>query len=60
MRNQKKIPWFPFGWAAVLVAFLLGIPGATATGDQAMQAQNAIVAVGPQYDSTHVYVPPTI
>ena len=58
MRNQKKIRWFPFGWAAVPVAFLLGIPGATATGDQAMPAQNAIVAVGPQYDSTHVYVAP--
>jgi len=58
MRNQKKIHGFPFGWAACLAAVLFGIPGATATGDQAMSAQNAIVAVGPQYDSTHVYVAP--
>jgi hypothetical protein len=58
MRNRKRIRWFPFGWAMVLVAFLLGIAGATATADQAMSAQNAIVAVGPQYDSTHVYVAP--
>jgi predicted enzyme related to lactoylglutathione lyase len=58
MHNRKRVHSFPFGQAVVLVAFLLGIPGATATGDRAMSAQNASVAVGPQYDSTHVYVAP--
>jgi predicted enzyme related to lactoylglutathione lyase len=46
------------GWAAVLAGFLMLLAGALSPGRGATPDRNADVAVGAQYDSTHVYVAP--
>jgi predicted enzyme related to lactoylglutathione lyase len=58
MRDGKRTWAIRFGWAAVLPALLsLAFAGSPARG-QAKPTRDAGVAVGPQYDSTHVYVSP--
>lgn len=53
MRDQKKVRSIPVGWTKVLTVLLLfPLVAASAAGG------DAVVAVGPQYDSTHVYVAP--
>jgi predicted enzyme related to lactoylglutathione lyase len=53
MRDQKKVRPILVGWARVLpILLLLPLVAASAAGG------DAAVAVGPQYDSTHVYVAP--
>jgi len=56
MHNRKRICGIPFGWALVLAALLLCTPAAIPAGGQVPSAHNTGVAVGPEYDSTHVYV----
>jgi predicted enzyme related to lactoylglutathione lyase len=56
MHNRKKTRGIPLVWALVLAALQVCTPAATATGGQVPSAGKAGVAVGPQYDSTHVYV----
>ncbi len=48
----------PFGRAMVLAAFLLSGAAVFATAGQQTTAHDETVAVGAQYDSTHVYVAP--
>ena len=58
MRNGKRACAAPFSGAAVLAALLsLALAGSPARG-QGTSTADAGVAVGPQYDSTHVYVAP--
>lgn len=60
MRDGKKTCATTFGWTVVLrgvLAALFSLAGSPARG-QAASTANAGVAVGPQYDSTHVYVAP--
>jgi predicted enzyme related to lactoylglutathione lyase len=53
MRDQRKARPILLGWAKVLsVLLLLPLVATSAAGG------DATVAVGPQYDSTHVYVAP--
>jgi predicted enzyme related to lactoylglutathione lyase len=53
MRDQKKIRPTPVGWAMVLpILLLLALMATPAPGD------DATIAVGSQYGSTHVYVAP--
>ncbi len=58
MQHRKRPSALPFACATVLAA-LSFLPVAVSTaGGQATPAGDAGVAVGPQYDSTHVYVAP--
>jgi hypothetical protein len=56
VQDRKRICWIPFGWVLLLAPLGLCIPATAATGGQVLSARKAGVAVGPQYDSTHVYV----
>jgi predicted enzyme related to lactoylglutathione lyase len=47
------------GWTILLTAALMFPVAASAIGGQSAPTSNANVAVGAQYDSTHVYVAPT-
>jgi predicted enzyme related to lactoylglutathione lyase len=60
MRNRYEARAIPIGAAVVLAASLLLplVPRAVG-GQTAPAAADAGVAVGPQYDSTHVYVAPS-
>jgi predicted enzyme related to lactoylglutathione lyase len=58
MHHRTMASTIPFRSAMVLVALLLSLAAFTA-GGQTTSAQDAGVAVGPQYDSTHVYVAPS-
>jgi hypothetical protein len=58
MRNRKRFGVMPFGWATVLTALVLPL-AASRTGSQTKPAPDVGVAVGAQYDSTHVYVAPS-
>src|SRR5271155_546572 len=53
MRGQKKARPMLIGWATFLPILLLLLLVATSAA-----GGDATVAVGPQYDSTHVYVAP--
>jgi len=57
MRHEKRECEFPIAWIMALAAFLLLEVGTVRAGN-ATPAGDAGVAVGPQYDSTHVYVAP--
>jgi len=58
MQDRKKARASPFGCAVAVLACLLLLLAVSATGGAATPAGDAGVAVGPQYDSTHVYVAP--
>jgi hypothetical protein len=60
MRDRKRIFRISilFGWAIVLAAFLLSGVAVFATAGEQVPANDETVAVGAQYDSTHVYVAP--
>jgi len=55
-RDRRRFRAITFGWALALAIFSLLPVAASARGGQAAPA--AGVAVGAQYDSTHVYVAP--
>jgi predicted enzyme related to lactoylglutathione lyase len=57
MCDRKGIFAIKAGWAIVLAAVLLPV-AAIASGGTARGESDSGVAVGPQYDSTHVYVAP--
>jgi predicted enzyme related to lactoylglutathione lyase len=56
MKSQEKIRAVSFGWTSVLASLLLFPLVLSASGDKTAPARGTGVAVGPQYDSTHVYV----
>ena len=56
--TEKRFGVMPFGLATVLTAFLVLPFAASTTGGQTKPAPDVGVAVGAQYDSTHVYVAP--
>jgi predicted enzyme related to lactoylglutathione lyase len=56
MHNRKRSAVSPFGWSTLLTILLVFSLSASANGVQSTPAQSPDVAVGPQYDSTHVYV----
>jgi predicted enzyme related to lactoylglutathione lyase len=56
MRDRKRIYAITFGWAVGLAAILLFSLQGPATGSKVPDDES--VAVGAQYDSTHVYVAP--
>jgi predicted enzyme related to lactoylglutathione lyase len=58
MRPQNKFSTIPPGQAPILSAILLISLALSVAKAQAPPASDAGVAVGPQYDSTHVYVAP--
>ena len=58
MQTTNKSSATLSGWAAVLASFLMLLVGALSPGRSATPSRNAGVAVGAQYDSTHVYVAP--
>ncbi|HEV3220292.1 MAG TPA: hypothetical protein VGZ48_11015 [Candidatus Acidoferrales bacterium] len=58
MRLQNKFGAVPIIESMVLAAFLLVALSAGIAGGQSKPAADAGFAVGPQYDSTHVYVAP--
>ena len=58
MLNRKRAPTFPFVLATVLAALLSFLTAASPACAQAAPASDTSVAVGAQYDSTHVYVSP--
>ena len=53
----QRLCAFHLAWAVVLAAFLLPFAASFSSG-QTTPAVDRSVAVGPQYDSTHVYVAP--
>ena len=57
--TEKRFGVMPFGLATVLTAFLVLPFAASTTGGQTKPAPDVGVAVGAQYDSTHVYVAPS-
>jgi predicted enzyme related to lactoylglutathione lyase len=58
MHDLKRTPALPLGWAFVVAAVLL-LPFAVSVRDaQAGPADDAGVAVGPQYGTTHIYIAP--
>ena len=59
MRDEKKANAFSRACAVVLTALLLLPLAVSANGQKATPAQREGVAVGPQYDTTHVYVAPS-
>lgn len=56
MHDRKRIHAITFGWAIVLAAILLFSLQGPTTGSKVPDDRD--VAVGAQYDSTHVYVAP--
>ena len=58
MGERMRATAIPFRWAKVLTAFLLLAFAASETSGQTQPSRDIGVAVGPQYDSTHVYVAP--
>ena len=58
MHYRKAASAMPFRWAMVLAVSLVLALTASAGGGQATSTRDAGVAVGAQYDSTHVYVAP--
>jgi predicted enzyme related to lactoylglutathione lyase len=59
MRHKNKSHQRSIGTPVIFaVLFLFGFAAATAVNRQSTPADNANIAVGPQYDSTHVYVAP--
>jgi len=58
MHDRKTACAIACGWAMVLVAFFLPPFAASPAGSQASPVRDAGVAVGAQYDSTHVYLAP--
>lgn len=60
MLMQHSVNSKPQGWPLILAAILfLPFAAIAASGQAAASAPDAGVAVGPQYDSTHVYVSPS-
>jgi predicted enzyme related to lactoylglutathione lyase len=57
MHLRTRVGAIPFRWVMVPAA-LLFLLAAFTTGGQTTTGRDAGVAVGPQYDSTHVYVAP--
>lgn len=57
MEDQKKARAVPFCRAMILAALLFPLV-LSASGDKTVPARDIGVAVGPQYDSTHVYIAP--
>ena len=57
MEDQKRARAVPFFSAMILVALLFPLV-TSASGDKTVPARDIGVAVGAQYDSTHVYVAP--
>src|SRR5208283_3629980 len=58
MHERRRTRSIPFGQATALAAALLLPLAASASGGKTAPARDAGVAVGPQYDTTHVYVAP--
>jgi predicted enzyme related to lactoylglutathione lyase len=58
MLDRKGFDRIPYNRALVLAAFLLLAVAATSAGGQSTSTRVESVAVGAQYDSTHVYVAP--
>jgi predicted enzyme related to lactoylglutathione lyase len=61
MPRRRNVRVLPFHWPLIRAALLLFLLSSFAAGAQtapARDASDAGVAVGPQYDSTHVYVAP--
>jgi len=58
MHDRTRAYAIAFDWAIILAALLLLPLAVSANGGQAKLAPDAGVAVGAQYDSTHVYVAP--
>ncbi|MFZ0737837.1 MAG: hypothetical protein WAM96_12175, partial [Candidatus Acidiferrales bacterium] len=58
MHDRMRADAKRFGRAMLLAAFLYIPLAASGAWGQATPARDADVAVGPQYDSTHVYVAP--
>jgi predicted enzyme related to lactoylglutathione lyase len=58
MKNRRKTRAVSFGWVIVLASLLLFPLVISASGDKTVPARGTGVAVGPQYDSTHVYLVP--
>jgi hypothetical protein len=58
MHEGKRSQWLLLSQSLILAAVLLASRSAFASDAAGAAAQGAGVAVGPQYDSTHVYVPP--
>jgi predicted enzyme related to lactoylglutathione lyase len=59
MGDEKKANVFPLACAMALAALLLLPLAASANGQKATPGPREGVAVGPQYDTTHVYVAPS-
>ena len=59
MRERMRERAHAAGWTILLTAALMFPVAASAIGGQSAPTSNANVAVGAQYDSTHVYVAPT-
>ena len=58
MHDLKRTPALPLGWAFVVAAVLF-LPFAVSVWDaKAGPADDAGVAVGPQYGTTHIYIAP--
>jgi predicted enzyme related to lactoylglutathione lyase len=57
-KEKKSRPQSFIGSVILTVLSLFFFAASTAIGQQSAPATNSIVAVGPQYDSTHVYVTP--
>lgn len=58
LRDQKRVRAITICWTMVLAAFFFFPVPAPIAGDKAAPAGDEGVAVGAQYDSTHVYVAP--
>lgn len=58
MHQRKRVDAVPFACATALAAFLFLTAASLPADAQARAAGETGVAVGPQYDATHVYVAP--
>jgi len=58
MQDRNRSGVIPFGWAMGLAACLLVALAGSAAAGQGTSTNDAGVAVGAQYDTTHVYVSP--
>jgi len=58
MHKRRRACSIPFGQAVALATALLLPLAASASGGKTASLRHAGVAVGPQYDTTHVYVAP--